>query len=426
MSMKKFAIDWIEKYKSYNRNIRFVLLATILIHIGMGIFMIIYNYYIRGLGYTEQMNGTVIAMQSTGTALFLLPAGILGDRIGRKKMVVFGALFETISLFLMATLTMESFLLAAAFMTGMFMSFIQVSAIPLLSENTTDEQRVHLFSLNFALMMLASVIGNILGGSLSDFFHYGIGLSSLRSIRMTLFIAISFYVVAFYPILKIKEQKVENVKNENRSFKRLLQKERHGFKVIILFAIAQMIIGFGSGLVIPYLNLYFVDRFQISHSLVGFIVSGGQAMTAVAMLIGPAVVNRVGEVRAVMILQLSSIPFLLLTAYTTHIGLAAFGFLFRQALMNAGNPIQMSLMMRSVDNSIRGLANSVGQAVFQLGWAVMGPISTTIVMLYGAYTGYAIVFTITGFLYVIGTVYFYIVFRKPLDNPRSQTSKTVI
>ncbi|WP_420827567.1 hypothetical protein AWH56_26925 [Anaerobacillus isosaccharinicus] len=85
--------------------------------------------------------------------------------------------------------------------------------------------------------------------------------------------------------------------------------------------------------------------------------------------------------------------------------------------MNAGNPIQMSLMMRSVDDSMKGLANSVGQMVFSLGWAVMGPVSTGIVMLYGAYYGYAIVFSITGALYVVASVYFFLVFRN-VDRPR--------
>src|SRR5690606_21722737 len=103
--------------------------------------------------------------------------------------------------------------------------------------------------------------------------------------------------------------------------------------------------------------------------------------------------------------------FLLLTAYTQNLWLAAIGFLFRQALMNAGNPIQMSLMMSKVDDSVKGLANSVNQMVFNLGWALMGPVSTGIVIQYGSYWGYATVFTITAILYFIGSLYFYIVFR---------------
>ncbi|WP_078594545.1 MFS transporter [Evansella clarkii] len=413
--MGKILSEWPRQFKGYNRNVRLFLISSILAHSGMGIFMIIYNYYVRELGFDDQMNGSVIAMQSIATALLLLPAGILSDRVGRKKVILYGAVFTAVSLFFRAVLAGEVSLLGLAFMTGMFMAFIQVSSIPLLAENSTEKQRVHLFSFNFAVIMIANVIGNIFGGVVSDFFHYVIGLDQLWSIRITLLAGTAFFFSALIPVSKIQEErKLEDKKVQDRSLKKLFQSNRAGIKIILLFAGAQILIGFGSGLVIPYLNLYFVDRFEISHSLVGLIISSGQAMTAVALMIGPAVVARVGEVKAVVILQLLSIPFLLLTAFTENLYWAVFGFLFRQALMNAGNPIQMSLMMRSVDNSIKGLANSVGQAVFMLGWAVMGPVSTTIVMIYGSYTGYAIVFSITGALYLLGTIYFFFVFRKPL------------
>ncbi|MCD8509804.1 MAG: MFS transporter [Bacillus sp. (in: Bacteria)] len=415
--MTKFVGDWTSQFKGYNQNVRLFLVGSTFAHIGMGIFMIIYNYYIRELGFDDQMNGSVIAMQSIATALLLLPAGILSDRLGRKKLILFGAIFAATSLFLRATLSLDFLLLGSAFMTGMFMAFIMVSSIPLLAENSTEKQRVHLFSFNFAIIMVANVIGNMLGGTLSDFFQYIVGLTPLWSIRITLLIGSAFFFVALIPILKIREERKLSSKNvQDKSFKALFKNHRAGFKIIALFAGAQILIGFGSGLVIPYLNLYFVDRFEISHSLVGIILSAGQAMTAVALLIGPAVVNRVGEIRAVVFLQLASIPFLLLTAYTQNLYWAVFGFLFRQALMNAGNPIQMSLMMRMVDDSIKGFANSVGQAVFMLGWAVMGPVSTTIVMMHGSYNGYAIVFTITSILYLMGTVYLYIVFKNRIPK----------
>ncbi|RXJ01790.1 MFS transporter [Anaerobacillus alkaliphilus] len=409
--MGKFFGDWNTQYKGYNSNVRLFLLSSILGHIGMGIFMIIYNYYIRELGFDEQVNGKVIAMTATAQAIMLLPAGILSDRIGRKKVIFIGGLLSAIVFLSRAIFVEESLLLTAAFLSGIFMAFIQVSTIPLLAENSNEKQRVHLFSFNFAIMMVASVIGNMLGGSLSDGLQTFLSLDGVTSIRITLIIGALFFFSSLIPIVKIRERKktVTEVK-ERKSYLHLL-KTNKGVKIILLFAVAQLIIGFGSGLVIPYLNLYFTDRFEVSKSLVGVILSLGQAMTAVAMLIGPLVVSRFGEVRAVVILQLSSIPFLLLTAFTENLLFAVLGFLFRQALMNAGNPIQMSLMMRSVDDSMKGLANSVGQMVFSLGWAVMGPVSTGIVMLYGSYYGYAYVFSITAALYVIGSVYFFLVFR---------------
>lgn len=409
--MAAFIQEWSVQIKSYNKNIKLAFLATLFIQIGLGIFSVIYNFYIRELGYSEEVNGQVISMTSLATALILIPAGMISDKFGRKKVMLFGTTFTGIVLLFRGIFELQSALLALAFIGGLTSAFIFVTAIPLLSENSSPSQRVHLFSMYSALMTVANVIGNMLGGFLTDLFS--LFIQELWGIRITLIIGAVIFAIALIPISRFSD--VSFRENENDDKIPLLQnikQQKEGVNIILLFAIAQLLIGFGSGLVIPYLNLYFADRFSASNSIIGIIISLGQAATAVAMIIGPYVVRKIGEVKAVAFLQLASLPFLLLTAYTQNLFLAATGFIFRQALMNAGNPIQSSLMMSKVNHSIRGLANSVNQMVFNLGWALMGPVSTGIVHRYGAYWGYVTVFTITAILYLIGSVYFLIVFSK--------------
>jgi MFS family permease len=408
-----FYNEWAKQFKGYNRNIRLALLGSIFIQIGMGIFMVIYNFYVRELGYSEQVNGQIISMNSLATALILIPAGLLSDRLGRKNVMLFGSVFTGILLIARSITEGQSTLILFAFLTGLTMAFLMVSSIPWLAENSNPEQRVHLFSIHFAVMTGANVIGNILGGTFTDLFS--LLFSEVESIRLSLLIGAVVFLIGIVPIAKLKEAPRIKVKNQE-PLRQKMKLHSGSFKIIILFAIAQLFIGVGAGLVIPYLNLYFSDRFSASNTTVGLIISLGQAATAIAIIIGPLVVKKLGEVKAVVTLQLLSLPFLLLTAYTENLWLAAIGFLFRQALMNAGNPIQMSLMMSKVDNSMKGLANSVNQMVFNLGWALMGPVSTGIVIKYGTYWGYATVFTITATLYLIGSTYFFIVFKKLNDE----------
>jgi MFS family permease len=408
--------EWASQIKTYNRNIRLTFIANILTQIGLGVFMVIYNFYIRELGFNQIVNGKVIAMTSLATALMLIPAGILSDKAGRKKLMLYGAVATGLILFTRSIVESQSLLILFAFGTGLASAFIQVSIIPWLAENSKPEQRVHLFSIHFALMTGANVVGSLLGGILTDLF--GMMVPGLESIRFTLMIGSFLFMAALIPILKLNEKRPSRISASDMKEKPKGIPHKASFKIILLFAIAQLMIGFGAGLVIPYLNLYFADRFMASNSLIGLVISLGQGATAVAMIIGPMVVRRLGEVKAVVVLQMLSLPFLLLTAYTQNFWLAALGFLFRQALMNAGNPIQMSLMMSKVDDSMKGLANSVNQMVFNLGWAVMGPVSTGIVLKYGSYWGYATVFTITAGLYLIGSTYFFVVF-KTMDKPKS-------
>ncbi|AND42065.1 MULTISPECIES: MFS transporter [Cytobacillus] len=406
-----FYKEWAGQFKGYNRNIKLAFMANTLTQIGFGIFMVIYNFYIRELGYSESVNGQIISMTALATALILVPAGIASDRIGRKRAMLFGAVATGVAMLFRSMVEMQELLILFAFFTGLTTAFLQVSGIPWLAENSKADQRVHLFSIHFAIMTGANVIGNLSGGIFTDVFS--LFVDQLTSIRITLLIASVFFIAGLVPILRFAEAPKD--KNDVRGIKgfsfKNLSANNEGVKIIAMFAFAQLLIGIGAGLVIPYLNLYFADRFEASNSAIGIIISLGQAATAFAMIIGPVVVRKVGEVRAVVILQLMSLPFLLLTAYTENLWLAAIGFLFRQALMNAGNPIQMSLMMSRVNDSMKGLANSVNQMVFNLGWAVMGPISTGIVMRYGDYWGYALVFSITASLYLIGSLYFFFVFK---------------
>ncbi|WP_080844203.1 MFS transporter [Cytobacillus gottheilii] len=418
-----FYKEWVHQIKGYNQNIRHAFLANIFTQIGLGIFMVIYNFYVRELGYSDGMNGQVISMTSLATAIILIPAGLLSDRFGRKNIMLYGAIATGAVLMIRSLAEGPAMLLSAAFATGLTSAFLQVSSIPWLAENSRAEQRVHLFSIHFAIMTGANVIGNLSGGLLTDFFS--LFMTQLNGIRVTLLLGGVIFLIGIFPIIKFQEsRKVTNSidKSKSNSIKAALSAKKDSMKIVILFAVAQLIIGVGAGLVIPYLNLYFSDRFSASNSAVGLIISLGQAMTAVAMIIGPKVVQKFGEVKAVVILQLSSLPFLLLTAYTEQLWLAAVGFLFRQALMNAGNPIQMSLMMSKVDDSMKGFASSVNQMVFNLGWAVMGPVSTGIVMIYGSYWGYATVFTITAVLYLIGSIYFFLVFKR--YNPKKVAQMT--
>ncbi|WP_298473893.1 MFS transporter [uncultured Psychrobacillus sp.] len=412
-------VEWKKKVVSFNRNIRMFMLANVLIQIGMGVFSVMYNLYIKELGFPETLNGKIIAMTSLASAIMLVPAGFLSDRFGRKKIIMIGAAVAAGTLFYRSLMVSEQSLVYAAFFTGLFMALVQVSGIPFLAENSTASERMHLFSIHFSLMTLAGVVGSLGGGVLADLLHALGGLSVEDAIKYVLIIGATIFTLGLLPLTKLNPVGTRATSLDDQDDKKIPEPSsfRKNVKIIILFGFANLLIGTGSGLVIPYLNLYFSNRFDASNSYVGLILSLGSAMTAVAMLLGPALVKRVGKVKALVIFQLLSIPFLFITGYTNSLVIASIAFLMRQALMNAGNPIQSAIAMELVQDKYKGLANSVNQMVFNVGWASTGAISTGLVMTFGFYWGYAYTFTITGVLYLIASTYFFLVFgRKKLVN----------
>lgn len=413
----KWILSWKTNFDTYNRNIKLFMLANILIQIGMGVFAVMYNLYIKELGMPETINGKVISMASLATAIMLVPAGFLSDRYGRKWLIFSGALLTSGTLFFRSIAVIETPIIYAAFLTGIFMAFVQVAGVPFLAENSSPSERVHLFSIHFALMTVANVIGSLLGGVIADIFQFFPGFGAIEALRWSLLIGSFIFFTALFPLFYLDNRRgTISTRSEMPQRSETIPSVQPDFKknmiIIFHFTFASILIGFGSGLVVPYLNLYFANRFDASNTYVGLILSLGSAMTAVAMLIGPKLVQRVGKVKALIAFQILSIPFLLLTAYTTSLLLASLGFLLRQALMNAGNPIQSAIAMEIVADKYKGLANSMNQMSFNLGWAAMGPVAAGLIVSHGTYWGYAIAFSITAGLYILSSTYYFIIFGK--------------
>lgn len=403
-------------------------------------FSVLYNLYIQGLGYNDTMNGQIVSIQSLATAIMFVPIGLCGDFFSRKRLLITGALFSGIFLIGRSFDYSASGLIWFAVFSGLFAGVFQVLAIPFLAENVKKSQRLKMFSYYSSLVLASQVLGSLGGGVFADLLHRA-GLAKVTGLQTVLFVGGAATLVAFIPMLFVSEDKkapqadtpvqpvtesapsaadgkqgVVHTAEQDSKNDTLSQKKDS--RLIGQFVITQLLIGFGSGLVVPYLNLYFTNRFSVSLSAMSLLISLGQIMTIVSMLIGPTLAAKVGSVRAVVIFQVMSLPFLLLTGFTNLLLIASVSFLFRQALMNAANPIQSAILVDRVSDKRRGIANSLMQTAFMIGWATMGPVQSYLVTTYGTYWGYAITFSITGSLYVISSLMYYMMFKEPKPSAR--------
>ncbi len=357
-------------------------------------------------------------------------------------MLVIGALFSGVA-FLIRTFTDTSgSMLVFAVVSGVFAAFIQVLAVPFLAESISKAQRLKIFSYYSALVLAAQVMGSFGGGVLADGLQTW-GITQLSSLRVALFLGGTATLTAFIPLLFMT--KATHVEEEAALAKSTPEPvsantaestsalpvppapaASSDTRVIGQFVLAQFFLGLGSGLVIPYLNLYFTNRFSVSLSAMSLLIALGQLMTILSMLIGPTLGSRIGLVKAVVGFQLLSLPFLLITGFTNVLWIASISFLFRQALMNAANPLQTAILVERVSDKNRGIANSVLQTTWMLGTAGMGPVQAYLVTTYGNYWGYAITFSMTGVFYILSSLVYYWMFRENrpsagqlLQNPAS-------
>ncbi|WP_127551597.1 MFS transporter [Paenibacillus amylolyticus] len=418
-----------DEIRGWSRNIQLFFLASILYQIGNGMFSVLYNLYIQGLGYNDTMNGQIVSIQSLATAIMFVPIGLCGDLFSRKRLLITGALFSGIFLIGRSFDYSATGLIWFAVFSGLFAGVFQVLAIPYLAENVKKSQRLKMFSYYSSLVLASQVLGSLGGGVFADLLHTA-GLAKVTGLQTVLFVGGAATLVAFIPLLFVTEGKaapqtsipVQPVLQPNTDLKESSTNtpstddsitKKKDSRLIGQFIVTQLLIGLGSGLVVPYLNLYFTNRFSVSLSGMSLLIALGQIMTIVSMLIGPTLAAKVGSVRAVVIFQVMSLPFLLLTGFTNLLFIASLSFLFRQALMNAANPIHSAILVDRISDKRRGIANSLMQTSFMIGWATMGPVQSYLVTTYGTYWGYAITFSITGCLYVISSLMYFVMFREP-------------
>lgn len=407
--------EWKLQLAGYSRNIKLFFWFNFVWNLGISMFGLVYNLYVRSLGYEQTAVGSIVGMTSLAAAIILIPAGIMNDRFGPKRVISFGLIFTIAALTARSLIEVKEGMLISAFAGGMALAVVSATILPFMANNSTPQQRVHLFSLNMALVMLANVIGIAIGGVLCDFFQFVIGVDEIHSLRYTLLIGVAIAALGVIPMSLFDKSELEvevAPRREALNLKHTWREHKTSIQVIGIFCLLGLLSSLGGGMIVPYLNVYFEDRFEASKSVIGIIVALGQAATGVAFLIGPMIAKRYGEVKSVVYLQLSSIPFLLITAFSSNLILSSGGYLFRQALMNAANPFYNSIKMSYVHRSLRGLASSSGEAVFNLGWFIASPISTGLVFRYGSYFGYAYAFCITAVVYSVISFLFYFFFGK--------------
>ncbi|KQX45991.1 MULTISPECIES: MFS transporter [unclassified Paenibacillus] len=415
--------EWKSQFQGYSRNIMLFFWFNFVWNLGLGMFGLVYNLYVRSLGYDQTTVGSMVGMASLAAAIILIPAGLMNDRFGPKRVITFGLIFTIVTLTARSLIEVKEGMLISSFLGGMALAVVSATILPFMANNSTPQQRVHLFSFNMALVMLANVVGIALGGVLCDFFQFIIGLDEIRSLRFTLLIGVGIAALGFIPMALFEKSEQEiQPRGESLNWKQVWSVHKPSLQVIGIFCLLGLLSSMGGGMIVPYLNVYFEDRFDASKSAIGIVVALGQAATAVAFLIGPMIVKRFGEVKSVVYLQLCSIPFLLLTAFSANFYLSSGGYLFRQALMNAANPFYNSIKMSYVNRSLRGLASSSGEAVFHLGWFLASPVSTGLVFRYGSYYGYAYAFCITAVVYTVISYLFYFFFGKNRFKPVEESA----
>jgi MFS family permease len=398
------AADYLKAVKNFSSNAKGYLWANFLVGASFSFNGVIFNLYLAEAGLREGFIGSMLSLSGLGLVIFALPSGWLSDRLGRKKAMFLGLAVGSLVLLFRSLIVERAALLVLGFIGGAAGIIYQISAAPFMVENSRPEERTLLFSMSFAVTLLAGVLGNLIAGKMPS----ALGLLMPRSgvflrYRLTLLIGALLSFSALIPIHGIRDYPFSHGSARQRP-----KGDKKDYLLLAKFAWCQWWIGLGAGLVIPFFNLYFAKRFSASSGQIGFYFSVSQILTLLAVLAGPAVAGRIGRVRTVTLRELLSLPFLVTLGAENRLAVAVASFWMRASLMQMASPISSSFTMETVPGELRAMANSVTTIAWNLSWTISAAASGWMMQHYG----YALPYYLTAGCYAVSAVSYYLMFRQ--------------
>ncbi len=394
--------DFRDAARLFSRPARLYLGAEFLMWTAHGIFSVLFNLYLVEAGASEAFVGRAISASAIGMVVAALPAGWLADRWGRRRTLMLGAVLEGLGHVLRASSTHGSLVLGAGFVAGLGQSLFQIAAAPFLTDHSTPRERTHLFSTFFASALLAGVFGNAVGGALPSLVRaVAPGTTLFAAYRVALLAGALCAASAALPLLALRGLA------EPQPVAGAAPPAPHETRRLFPIALNAALIGSGAGLVIPFMNLYFKNRFTCTSAQIGTFFSIAQVFTAVAALAAPAVARRFGKLRTAVASELLSLPFLVTLGGERHLPVAIGAFWLRATFMQASTPLLQAFVMEVLPHELRARSTSLNNMLWNLGWAVSATMAGVIIERFG----YAVPFYLTATLYFTAAITFYRAFR---------------
>ena len=348
----------------FRKNALLFLAGTFFVGFGLGTYWVLFNLYMKELGHGEAVIGRVLMSGATGTFLTALPAAMIVSRFPTRLVLIGAAGLAAAGDALMIAPVPLPLIMAGAGMASAAFAVHNIAAAPFFMRNSDPGERLDLFGTHSALEILAGVIGAAGGGYMVRFLEPNVGGLAM-AYRLTLLCASGLVLVGVLPYLAIREEHAASIVTD---FRGMLRKAQKG--LLARLVLPKFITGLGAGLIIPFINLYFRDRFHLPPDRIGSIFAVAQAITVGAFLAGPHLARRVGRIRAIAGTELLSIPFFITMAWTSRLDLAVLAFWMRAALMNMNQPISGAFAMEMVRPEERPLVNALVEFFWHGAWMI--------------------------------------------------------
>ena len=408
------------------RNVYLLLFFTLGKGFQLSIATLTVNYYAHSLGYRPDFIGLLSAMPAIGSLASAVPIGLLADRIGHKAVLIATAILTPLFLAGIALGTSAPWLLLCALLQGVVSSAYWVTNLPLLTESTTERQRVGVFALNSFLLLGVGALGNLLGGAIPEFVANLLHVSAASTVplRWGVLTAALFTFVFGLPLWflrntrggEAREQQFEHSEQEPQTHAgealvnldeslpassaageagaasavglivtedetsrtgevgavSTSQREKLPFMLFARLLIPDLLFTTGEGAVVALIQIYFVLRFNLLPGPLGIIFTISGLAGGVFSLTAPLFVKRWSKLRLVTTVQYLSAPLMILIGFAPALPLAIAGEYARSFMRTLIEPVYAAFAMEQVSDRHRATLSGMYSVTWSIGFST-GP-----------------------------------------------------
>jgi len=395
-------------YTGFERDAKLLIIWSAISSISFGFLDVAYAPYLSIIGLEGASIGTLMLVSMLSSALLMIPFGILADRSGKNLFILASTILSAFSMGLYFFVTDFATFAIAELIRGVGWAMSWGTSTALLAEKTSEQQRPYAFGLSSFGWSAGAVIGYLMGG-VPDLLTVAFGISSAQSIRIVYLTIAIITFAAVFPLIPIKEEK------------RALQKTTTANKwlnvtswqIVAWLAFTNAVIGLGAGFMIPWFSYYFGRKFSVELGEIGVVFAVSQVGMAIAFLLVPKMVEKIGCVRTIVYSQATSILTLLLISVSPDFTVASVLYIIRVTLMNMTSPAYSSFIMGLLKSEERASGNNIVWASWNIANALPRPVAGYIMDNFFL----DLSLYICASLYSFSSLIFYIVFRKS-ENKR--------
>ena len=162
--------EYADAGRSFSRAARLCLVAGFLVWLGRGIQGVLFNLYLVAGGFEEAFVGQALGAAGLGLATAATPAGLLADRLGRRRCLMLGVLVEATGALGRACLLDGPAILAASFVLGSTLVYLLSKAWAFPSSANRGRR------LEYLVFLLLAATGLLLNSILMWALVSGLGL----------------------------------------------------------------------------------------------------------------------------------------------------------------------------------------------------------------------------------------------------------